>query len=216
MDRQMQSLYENLKAMYPEARCELDFNNPFELLIATILSAQCTDQRVNLITPELFRRYKRPEDYLEVSQEELETIIRTCGLFRNKARSILGCCSELVDRFGGEVPADLSLLETLPGVGRKTAAVVASNAFGIPALAVDTHVFRVAKRLGLTDGDTPLEVERDVCEIFPEDLWIELHHLLIWHGRRLCHARKPACQRCPLQGMCRYRQAREVPGEDES
>jgi endonuclease-3 len=202
MDKRWQRVFTLLSEMYPDARCELNYETPFELLIATILSAQCTDQRVNIITPRLFQRFRSPEDYLEVSQDELEDLIRTCGLYRNKARSIIGCCRVLVRDFQGVVPRDLVSLESLPGVGRKTAAVVASNAFGVPALAVDTHVFRVARRIGLARGDTPEKVEAEVCAIYPREQWIELHHILIWHGRRLCHARKPDCEQCPLAADC--------------
>ncbi|HSL93895.1 MAG TPA: endonuclease III [Bacillota bacterium] len=212
MIKRWQNVFKILRDMYPHARCELDYVTPFELLIATILSAQCTDQRVNMITPQLFARFRRPEDYLSVSQEELEGLIRTCGLYRNKARSILLCSQALVHGFGGEVPRDMASLQSLPGVGRKTAAVVASNAFGIPALAVDTHVFRVARRIGMSRGGTPERVEADVCAIYPQEKWIDLHHLLIWHGRRLCHARNPRCTECPLQTFCD--RGRRVPGEE--
>lgn len=199
-----QKVFDLLEEIYPGARCELDYSTPFELLVATILSAQCTDHRVNMITPRLFDRFRAPADYLKVDQAELEEYIRTCGLFRNKARSIMQCCRALVHDFGGEVPGDMDSLQSLPGVGRKTAAVVASNAFGVPALAVDTHVFRVARRLGMAVGDTPEKVEVEVCALYPSRQWIVLHHLLIWHGRRMCHARNPQCDECRLRPLCEH------------
>lgn len=197
-------IYDELGRLYPEAHCELNYETPFQLLIATILSAQCTDQRVNMITPILFAKYGSPAAFLAVSPPDLEADIRSCGLYRNKARNILACCRELVYRFGGEVPASFDDLAELPGVGRKTAAVVASNAFGIPALAVDTHVLRVSQRLGLATGSTPARVEAELTAIYAPDQWHDLHHRLIWHGRRMCYARSPACGECPLRHICLY------------
>ena len=191
-----------LRDMYPDAHCALDFTTPFELLIATILSAQCTDERVNMITPRLFPRYPTPEAMLVLRQEELEELIHDCGLFRSKAKNILGACLLLVMRHGGEVPRTMAALEKLPGVGRKTANVVLSNAFGVPAIAVDTHVFRVSRRLGLAEGDTPEKVERELRRRIPKRDWSAAHHWLIHHGRRLCHARGPECLRCPLSPYC--------------
>ena len=204
MSDHWQYVFDTLRRIYPDARCELDYETPFQLLIATIISAQCTDQRVNIITPVLFYRFRQPADYLAVPQQEVEAYIRSCGLYRNKAKSIIRCCQVLVDDFGGVVPRDLAALQSLPGVGRKTAAVVASNAFGVPALAVDTHVLRVARRLGMTRSETPDKVEADICALYPMESWIDLHHLLIWHGRRLCHARRPLCAQCPLHSVCRH------------
>lgn len=198
------SILHQLRLLYPEAKCELVYSTPFELLIATILSAQCTDERVNKITPHLFAKYKHPLDYAFLPQSDLEEEIKSCGLFRSKASNIISCCKQLLDRHGGEVPQSTQELESLSGVGRKTANVVASNAFGIPAIAVDTHVFRVSRRLGLAQGDTPLMVERELCRAFAEDVWSELHHLLIWHGRRQCFARKPDCPECLLRDYCLY------------
>ncbi|MCW2277179.1 DNA-(apurinic or apyrimidinic site) lyase /endonuclease III [Heliophilum fasciatum] len=192
----------SLARLYPDAQCALLFRNPFELLIATILAAQATDKSVNKITPELFRKYPTPADFLPLSPEELEASIRTIGLYKNKARHILATCTLLVSRFGGEVPADRASLESLPGVGRKTANVVLSNAFGVPAIAVDTHVFRVANRLGLAQAATVLETERQLMGNIPEEQWTIAHHWLITHGRQVCHARKPACSSCDLHPVC--------------
>ncbi len=193
--------------MYPDARCALDFTSPFELLIATILSAQCTDERVNMITPRLFPRYPTPQAMLSLTKEQLEDLIHDCGLFRSKAKNILGACEALVARHGGEVPRTMAALEGLPGVGRKTANVVLSNAFSVPAIAVDTHVFRVARRLGLASGQTPEKVERELRRRIPRRDWSQAHHWLIHHGRQICHARGPECLRCPLAPYCpAYRQ----------
>jgi len=195
-----------LRELYPHARCELNFSSPFELLIATILSAQCTDQRVNLITARLFAKYQHPLDYVHVALEELEGDIRSSGLYRSKARNIAACCRDLCAKYNCQVPATLLELNALPGVGRKTANVVAATAFNVPALAVDTHVFRVARRLGLAFGRTPEKVEQELCAKFPPEDWISLHHMLIWHGRRTCHARKPQCHLCRLSDWCDYQQ----------
>lgn len=189
---------------YPEAHCELDFTTPFQLLIATILSAQCTDKRVNQVTQRLFSRYRTPQDFLGLDQAGLEEEIRECGIFRNKAKNILATCRELVHKYDGVVPSTLEELRSLPGVGRKTANVVGSNAFGIPAIAVDTHVFRVANRLGLADSENVDRVEQQLMEKIPRDKWIKAHHWLIWHGRRICEARRPKCEVCPLRACCGY------------
>ncbi|MDA8344585.1 MAG: endonuclease III [Thermaerobacter sp.] len=191
-----------LGSMYPDARCALDFTTPFELLVATILSAQCTDERVNMITPRLFPRYPTPAAMLALSQEDLEDLIHDCGLFRSKARNILGTCDALQTGHSGEVPRTMAALLKLPGVGRKTANVVLSNAFGVPAIAVDTHVFRVARRLGLAHGETPEQVERDLRLRIPRRDWSAAHHWLIHHGRQICHARRPDCLHCPLSPYC--------------
>ncbi len=191
-----------LLGTFPDARCELEFHTPFELLIATILSAQCTDERVNIVTASLFAEANTPEGIIALGQIELEKKIRSLGLFHNKAKSIFATCQVLIKEFSGQVPENVDLLRKLPGVGRKTANVVISNAFGIPALAVDTHVFRVAHRLGLAHGKTPEIVEEELMQIFPRERWTLVHHLLIFHGRRICHARKPNCTECPLTGLC--------------
>lgn len=199
---QRQHLLERLEAAYPEARCALDHANPFQLLVATVLSAQCTDARVNLTTPALFARYPDPSALASASLPDVEALIRPTGFFRTKARNLVGLAQILRDQHHGRVPQDLDALAALPGVGRKTANVVRANAFGIPALAVDTHVFRVARRLGLSEGSTPEQVERDLTEAFPPSSWILLHHRLIIHGRRTCTARKPACPTCPFRDLC--------------
>ncbi|AET68914.1 endonuclease III [Desulfosporosinus orientis DSM 765] len=195
-------IYKALMNEFPEARCELEFDTPFELLIATILSAQCTDERVNLVTASLFSEANTPEKIIKLGQTTLENKIRSLGLFHNKAKNILSACQVLVEKYNGQVPEDLELLKELPGVGRKTANVVASNAFGIPAIAVDTHVFRVAHRLGIASGKTPEKVEDELREVFPQDRWSIVHHLLIFLGRRICSARKPRCEECPVSSVC--------------
>jgi len=200
-------IYDELCKLYPDARCELNFSTPFQLLLATVLSAQCTDVRVNEVTARLFAKYTSAYDLLAVEQHALEEEIRSLGLFRHKARSILALCRVLCERFAGEVPRTMEELMELPGVGRKTAGVVVNNAFGVPALAVDTHVFRVAKRLGWADGKTPFAVEQELRSRLPQELWGEVHHLLIWHGRRVCFARSPACAACPLRVACRSARA---------
>lgn len=193
-----------LKAMYPEAHCELDYRNPFELLIATILSAQSTDRQVNIVTRDLFARFPTPASFLTLSPEELANHIRRLGLFRNKSKNILKTCQILVNDYHGEVPHEREALESLPGVGRKTANVVLSNAFGIPALAVDTHVQRVANRLSLADSTNPLETEKQLMKRVPKKDWTDTHHQLIWHGRRICLARNPKCALCELASLCWY------------
>ncbi len=195
-------LQERLRAAYPDARCALDHEDPFQLVVATILSAQCTDARVNLTTPALFARYSDAAALAGAKLPELEALIHSTGFFRNKAKNLVGLGQALVARHGGKVPSDPEQLAALPGVGQKTANVVLANAFGVPALAVDTHIFRVARRLGLSEANTPEKVEADLCRRFPEEDWIELHHQLIFHGRRRCDARKPDCADCPLLDVC--------------
>ncbi|HZK83765.1 MAG TPA: endonuclease III [Desulfosporosinus sp.] len=191
-----------LQKRFPDAHCELVFRSPFELLIATILSAQCTDQRVNIVTASLFTEANTPEAIIALGQIKLENKIRSLGLFRNKAKNIIAACHVLVEDFQGQVPAELDSLRQLPGVGRKTANVVVSNAFGIPALAVDTHVFRVAHRLGIAHGKTPEKVEEELMTFFPRESWSLVHHLLIFQGRRICLARNPHCEECPVSRIC--------------
>ena len=195
-------LQDLLSLAYPEARCALDHGDPFQLVVATILSAQCTDARVNLTTPALFARYPNPQALAQAQPAELEALIHATGFFRNKARNLIGLGQALVAKHSGQVPSDPKSLGALPGVGQKTANVVLANAFGVPALAVDTHIFRVARRLGLSAANTPEKVEADLCHLFPRETWIELHHQLIWHGRRTCDARKPACGSCPVAELC--------------
>lgn len=187
---------------YPDAHCELDFETPLQLLEATVLSAQCTDARVNMVTPELFARYPDAPSLAAADRDDLETIIRSTGFYRAKANSLIGLAQALCDRFGGQVPARLDDLVTLPGVGRKTANVVLGNAFGIPGITVDTHVGRLARRLGWTEEDDPVKVEADIARLIPRAEWTMMCHRLIWHGRRLCHARKPACGACPVARWC--------------
>lgn len=195
-------ILEVLAETYPDARCALNFSTPFELLVATVLSAQCTDKRVNEVTARIFPRWNTPEDFAALSQGELEEAIRDCGLFRSKARHLIALSQQLLEEHDGEVPAEREALERLPGVGRKTANVVLSNAFGQPAIAVDTHVFRVANRLGLAQSNNVMETERQLMERIPEHLWSQAHHWIIHHGRAICSARRPRCGICPLEGLC--------------
>lgn len=195
-------LLKKLDESYPDAQCELDHLNPFQLIVATILSAQCTDARVNLVTPALFERYPDAPALAAADLLELESLIRSTGFFHNKARNLIGMAQALVEKHSSQVPDNAGALSALPGVGQKTANVVLSNAFKIPALAVDTHIFRVARRLGLSKATTPEKVEADLCRTFPRELWISLHHQLIWHGRRVCAARKPMCEVCSLRALC--------------
>ena len=191
-----------LRTLYPNAKPALEFKTPFELLIAVILSAQCTDVRVNIVTSRLFPRANTPEAIAALGQEQLEAEIHDCGFFRMKAKHILETCDILLHEYGGEVPADFEALQRLPGVGRKTANVVMSVAFHAPAIAVDTHVFRVANRLRLAVGKTPLEVEKGLQKAIPREDWSDAHHWLILHGRQRCKARKPLCGECPLAPVC--------------
>jgi endonuclease-3 len=191
-----------LARSYPDARTELQFSTPLELLIATILSAQCTDERVNAVTAGLFPRYRRAADWAAVPLPVLEREIHSTGFFRAKAKSINGMARALVERHGGEVPRTLEELVKLPGVGRKTANVVLGNAFGIPSLAVDTHVLRLSQRLGLARGDDAEKVHDQLCEVVPRPRWTQASHMLILHGRRVCFARKPACPTCPILALC--------------
>ncbi|EGO61794.1 endonuclease III [Acetonema longum] len=191
---------------YRDAVTALHYSNPFEMLVAVVLSAQCTDTRVNLITARLFPRYNTPESMLALSQGQLEELIRDCGLYHAKAKNILAASQILVDRYQSQVPAAFDDLIQLPGVGRKTANVLLSQLFGQPALAVDTHVFRVANRLGLAKGDTPLAVEQGLMKAIPKEKWGQAHHWLIWHGRKVCKARQPLCGQCILAELCPSRQ----------
>jgi len=200
----MQRILEATYAMFPDAHCELRHSNPFELTIAVLLSAQCTDETVNKVTETLFQKYKRPEDYLAVSLEELEQDIKRIGLFRSKASNIQKLCQLVIDKYGGDVPREHAQLTELPGVGRKTANVVVSNAFGVPAIAVDTHVERVSKRLGVAkEDDSVLEVEKMLMKLVPRDMWTQTHHTLIFFGRYHCKAQQPKCEICPLLDICK-------------
>jgi len=199
-----------LDQYYPDAQCSLNFTNPLELMIATILSAQCTDERVNKVTASLFNKYPTVESFAEARLEKLENDVRPTGFFRNKAKSIRESCRTLVDRFDGKVPNDLKTLIQLPGIGRKTANVILGNAFHIAAgIVVDTHVARVASRLSLTSNKAPDKIEKDLMNIIPSDRWILFSHQLIQHGRQICLARKPKCQECPLIDYSIYAQSRE-------
>ena len=191
-----------LENTYKDTKSALNFNNPFELLIAVILSAQCTDKRVNVTTARLFAKANTPEAILNMGVENLENEIRDCGLFRNKAKNIIATCHKLCSDYNGQVPSDFDELLKLPGVGRKTANVVSSIAFNRPAIAVDTHVFRVSNRLRLAEGATPNEVEKGLQKAIPMEKWSDAHHWLIWHGRKICRARKPLCGECPLKELC--------------
>jgi len=196
-----------LEEHYQDTTTALDYSTPFELLIAVILSAQCTDVRVNIITARMFPRYNTPAQILELGEAGLEAEIRDCGLFRSKAKNIIATCEILCRQFGGQVPESFEDLITLPGVGRKTANVVISQLFGTPAIAVDTHVFRVANRLKLAVGDTPLAVEQGLMRSIPKEKWSDAHHWLIWHGRKVCRATTPLCSGCILQHLCPSRKS---------
>ena len=194
-----------LETTHPEAKCALDYRNPFELVSATILSAQCTDERVNMVTPALFRRYPDAKAMARAKPADVEEIIRSTGFFRAKAKSLLGCARGLVERHGGEVPRTMDEMTKLPGVGRKTASVVIGHAYGVAeGIAVDTHVFRVTNRLGIARADDPLEVERQLMAIIPRERWTRTTDLVIFHGRKICIARRPLCGQCPVFALCRW------------
>lgn len=200
--RRVRILLRRLTKLYPDARCALDFRTPLELLVATILSAQCTDVRVNLVTPALFARYRAADDYVRAEPRELEAAIQSTGFFRAKAKSIQAACRLIVDEHGGQVPETLAELVRLPGVGRKTANVVLGNCFDVPGITVDTHVGRLSRRLGLTTLADPVKVETDLMAFIPEKDWVTFSLRLIFHGRQVCHARKPDCERCTLADIC--------------
>ncbi|GGE39050.1 endonuclease III [Pullulanibacillus camelliae] len=207
--KRMRYILDTLQEMFPDAQCELTHSNAFELTIAVLLSAQCTDKKVNEVTKDLFKKYKSPWDYLNVPLEELEHDIKRIGLYRNKAKNIRKLCESLIENYGGEVPRTHEQLVELAGVGRKTANVVVSNAFGVPAIAVDTHVERVSKRLGIARWkDSVLEVEKSLQHLIPKDEWTITHHRLIFFGRYHCTARNPKCSECPLLDICREGQKR--------
>ena len=198
-------IVQKLAEEYPDARPALEFTNNFELLIAVMLSAQCTDERVNKVTRELFKEYNTPESFLTLTAEQLGEKIFSCGLYRSKAEHILSTCRDLVDRFNGEVPRTIEELRTLAGVGRKTANVVYSVGCGGDAIAVDTHVFRVSNRIGIAKAKTVLETEQQLMKNIEKPLWSKAHHYLIYHGRRVCKAQRPACKTCVLQGLCEFK-----------
>ncbi|GHB69752.1 endonuclease III [Streptomyces cirratus] len=202
MIRRARRINRELAEVYPYAHPELDFRNPFELLVATVLSAQTTDLRVNQTTPALFAAYPTPEAMAAAAPEDLEELIRPTGFFRAKSRSLLGLSQALCEKFGGEVPGRIEDLVTLPGVGRKTANVVLGNAFGVPGITVDTHFGRLVRRFKWTEQEDPEKVEEEICAIFPKSEWTMLSHRVVFHGRRICHARKPACGACPIAPLC--------------
>ncbi len=202
--KEIELVLNKLYHMYPHAECELKHSNSFELLIATVLSAQTTDKKVNQVTEKLFTEYKEPKDFLSMNQEELEVKIKEIGLYKSKAKHILSLCNSLVENFNSEVPSNMEELISLDGVGRKTANVVLSNAFNVPAFAVDTHVFRVANRIGLSEGKDVLAVENQLMKNVSKDKWIKTHHTLIFHGRRTCKAIKPMCDECGINSVCKF------------
>src|SRR2546425_6778785 len=203
--KKVQKILEGLDEAYPEAHCELQFQNPLQLLVATILSAQCTDRRVNLVTRQLFKKYKTAREFAKADVKDLQKEIRPTGFFRNKSKSIQAAGEMLNQEFGGEVPRSMEELLKLPGVARKTANVVLGTAYGIAGgIVVDTHVRRVSQRLGLTENESADKIEQDLMSQIPHDRWISFAHQLIWHGRRVCHARKPLCQQCNLTAVCDY------------
>jgi endonuclease III len=204
--QQIGPILQLLDEHYPDATCTLDFTNPLELLVATVLSAQCTDVRVNQVTPALFKQYPTAIDYARAPVEDLEQAIYTTGFYRQKARSIKAICQTLVEKFEGQVPASLDDLVKLPGIGRKTANVILGNAFDIPGIVVDTHIGRVSQRLGLTRQTDPVKIEFDLMPLVPKERWVKFSHQMIWHGRLICTAKKPDCPRCPLLPYCDYGQ----------
>jgi endonuclease-3 len=195
-------LVRRLARTYPDAHCALTFDGPLQLLVATILSAQCTDARVNQVTPRLFARFPDAAAFAAARPRDVQRLIRSTGFFRNKARNIIACCRRLVAKHGGEVPRTMEELVPLPGIGRKTANVILGNAFGVPGIPVDTHVGRLSRRMGLTEAADPVKVERDLARLIPREEWTMFGHRMIFHGRQVCHARKPRCEQCPLAELC--------------
>ena len=197
-------IIEILKQTYPDAKCSLDFKTPFELVIAVMLSAQCTDERVNLVTPSIFSKYNKPEDFANIELETLEKLIHPCGFYRNKAKNIIACSKKILSDFGGEVPQNMEDLISLPGIGRKSANVIMLEAFGKPCgVAVDTHAKRLSNRIGLSSEKEPEKIEKDLLKIFPKKYLKDINHLFIWHGRNCCTARNPKCDKCPIQKFCK-------------
>lgn len=193
-----------LSETYEGAKCGLEYKSPYELLVSTILSAQCTDERVNIVTKELYKAYNTPEKMVILNESELGDKIKSCGLYKNKSKNILAASRDILTKFHGKVPNTMEELVSLPGVGRKTANVVLSNAFGVPAIAVDTHVFRVSNRIGITEGKNVDQVEKQLRENIPKEMWSDVHHYIIWHGRKICKARKLECEKCPIAPYCEY------------
>lgn len=206
----MRKIFDTLQRSIPTVKVELDHRTPWELLVATILSAQCTDQRVNRVTPNLFRRYRRPADYAQARLADLETLIRSTGFFKSKAKRLMACGQAIMEQFHGQVPATMEELTTLPGVGRKTANVILGNAFGKPGIVVDTHVKRVSRRLGLTTSDDPETIEHDLEQLIPQSQWTPASQRLLLHGRYICVARKPHCAQCTIFSLCDWK-GKQVP-----
>jgi endonuclease III len=202
--KKVNEILDILEETFPDAECELNYTTPFELLIATILSAQCTDVRVNIITSELFKKYNTPYDFANLEIEKLENMIRSCGLYKSKSQKIISTSKDIIEKYNGEVPKSLDELTKLAGVGRKTANVVLSNAFGEDTIAVDTHVFRVANRIGIVKTTNPEKTEFELMKAIPKNRWSKAHHLFIFHGRRICKARNPECSKCPIKEYCNY------------
>ena len=201
----IREIIENLKSTYPDATCSLDFKTPFELGIAVMLSAQCTDERVNKITPLLFEKYKKPEDYINASLEEIEEIIKPCGFYKNKAKNVLGYAKMIAEEYNGKMPETMEELVKLPGIGRKSANVISLEAFNNPeGIAVDTHAKRIANRIGLSKEKEPLKIEQDLIKIIPKKYFKDVNHLLVWHGRNICNARNPQCEKCPIKNYCEF------------
>ncbi|MGB9664953.1 MAG: endonuclease III [Ignavibacteria bacterium] len=201
-EKRNQEILDRLRKHYPDAKIKLKFKNPFELLIATILSAQCTDDRVNIVTETLFKKYRKPEDYLKVSNEELEKDIFSTGFYKQKAKAIKACCQALVEKYNGKIPANIDEMTKIPGIGRKTASVVLGNAFGIPAIAVDTHVKRLSNIFHFVKEENPDKIEEQLKKIIPEDEWVITSHRIATHGRLICQAKKPKCEICFLNDIC--------------
>ena len=204
MKQDIQKLLNEFETLYPDAKPALIYRTPYELLVAVILSAQCTDERVNKVTKVLFEEHNTPQTMLCLTREQLEKYIFSCGFYRNKAAHILSASADILAKYGGEVPSTLEELKTLAGVGQKTANVVYAVAFGGDAIAVDTHVFRVSNRLGIAEGKTPAKVEEGLRAVIPQNMWSKAHHFLIWHGRKVCHSQKPDCLNCTLKEYCKY------------
>lgn len=202
--KEIDTVLEILEETYKGAKCGLNFESPYELLVSTILSAQCTDERVNKVCSELYKEYNTPDKIITLTEQELSEKIRSCGFYKNKSKNILEATKILVEKYKGKVPDNMEDLIKLPGVGRKTANVVLSNAFGVPAIAVDTHVFRVSNRIGIAEGNNVDIVEKELMKNVPQEKWSDTHHYLIWHGRKICKARKPNCEECPLSLHCYY------------
>ncbi|MEX2016166.1 MAG: endonuclease III [Candidatus Hydrogenedentales bacterium] len=202
-------VFNRLHAEYPDAKCSLDYRNPLELMVATILSAQCTDERVNVVTKDLFKHFKKPEDYVDKPREQIEKTIQSCGFYRQKAKSIANACEQIIQKHGGKVPRDLNALTKLAGVGRKTANVILGNAYGIPGITVDTHCGRVSRRLAFTANTDPVKVEMDLQKVWPQEHWTLYSHLLIYHGRAICQSRAPKCSQCVVRDLCPFPDTRE-------